>query len=250
MVMRNLIPCGCTLLCLSIQIHLFGQSPTINNNVRSANLLNQLGSYRVTPGDVLFPISSHEKSNIIGDVYLDSHWNLSSLLLFENEKLINDYLVRYDIKNNEFEFRLKNGVKVLPGSKVKNIVWIDSLTKTTRIMNNGSEYSAAEIPFDGFFEILKDGEIQLLKKPYVEVLRPNFSPALNVGSKDTKILKKSEYFYSLKNKLYQIKKKSSLEAIQQHKSSVDLAAFLKKEKISLTKEEDLMLLFDMINAKQ
>ena len=69
----------------------------------------------------MFPISSHEKSNIIGDVYLDSHWNLSSLLLFENEKLINDYLVRYDIKNNEFEFRLKNGVKVLPGSKVKNI---------------------------------------------------------------------------------------------------------------------------------
>jgi hypothetical protein len=233
-----------------IEKQVSAQTPTINNNVRSANLLNQLGSYRVTPGDIFFPISSNEKSQTIGDVYLDAHWSQSSLLLFDNERLINDYLTRYDIQNNEFEFRLKGGVKVLAGVKVKNIVWIDSLTKQTRIMNNAREYIASVTPIDGFFEVLQEGDVQLLKKVYLEILRPNFSPALNVGSKDTKIIKKSEYFYSINNKLNQIKKKASLDAIQKYDSSIELESLIKKEKINLNKESDLRKLFLILNSKK
>ena len=241
------------LLLLITQLSYFqvvGQSATINNNVRSANLLNQLGSYRVTPGDVLFPISSNEKSAIIGDVYLDPRWSVSSLLLYENDHLVDNYLVRFDIKNNEFEFRLQNGVKVLDGAKVKNIVWIDSLTKVTRVMNNGREYPATDVPMLGFFEVLQDGEIQLLKKAYIELVHPNFSPALNVGSKDTKILKKFEYYYSINKKLFKIKKKSSLVAIQEHNSSVEIESLLRKEKINLNDETDLMKLFTILNEKK
>jgi hypothetical protein len=226
------------------------QTPTINNNVRSANLLNQLGSYRVTPGDVFFPISSNEKSQTIGDVYLDAHWSQSSLLLFDDEKLIDDYLTRYDIQNNEFEFRLKGGIKVLAGIKVKNIVWIDSLTKQSRVMNNARDYTASVTPIDGFFEVLQDGKIQLLKKVYLEILRPNFSPALNVGSKDTKIIKKSEYFYAINNRLNQIKKTTSLDAIQQYDSSIALESLIKKEKINLNKESDLRRLFLILNSNK
>lgn len=233
-----------------IEKQVSAQTPNINNNVRSANLLNQLGSYRVTPGDVFFPISSNEKSQTIGDVYLDAHWSQSSLLLFDDEKLINDYLTRYDIQNNEFEFRLKDGIKVLAGVKVKNIVWIDSLTKESRVMNNARDYTASVTPFDGFFEVLQEGNIQLLKKVYLEILRPNFSPALNVGSKDTKIIKKSEYFYSINNKLNQIKKKASLDAIQEYDSSFDLESLIKKEKINLNKESDLRRLFVIVNSKK
>jgi hypothetical protein len=68
------------LLAASVQVSVWGQSPTVNNNVRSANLLNQLGTHRLTPGDAFFPISANEKSNVIGDVYLDAHWGVSSIL--------------------------------------------------------------------------------------------------------------------------------------------------------------------------
>jgi hypothetical protein len=237
-------------LLFVVEEQAYAQTPTINNNVRSANLLNQLGSYRITPGDIFFPIYSNEKSQTIGDVYLDAHWSQSSLLLFDNETLINDYLTRYDIQNNEFEFRLKGGVKVLAGEKVKNIVWIDSLTKQSRVMNNAREYTASVTPFDGFFEMLQEGNIQLLKKVYLEILRPNFSPALNVGSKDTKIIKKSEYFYAINNKLNQIKKKASLDAIQQYDSSIDLESLIKKEKISFNNESDLKRLFLILNSQK
>jgi hypothetical protein len=89
-----------------------------------------------------------------------------------------------------------------------------------------------------------------LKKVYLEILRPNFSPALNVGSKDTKIIKKSEYFYSINNKLNQIKKKASLDAIQKYDSSIELESLIKKEKINLNKESDLRKLFLILNSKK
>jgi hypothetical protein len=138
----------------------------------------------------------------------------------------------------------------MAGVKVKNIVWIDSLTKESRVMNNARDYTASVTPFDGFFEVLQEGNIQLLKKVYLEILRPNFSPALNVGSKDTKIIKKSEYFYSINNKLNQIKKKASLDAIQKYDSSIELESLIKKEKINLNKESDLRKLFLILNSKK
>jgi hypothetical protein len=234
-----------------IETQVFAQTPgTINKNVRSANLLNQLSSYRGNLGQAFLTLPSSEKTQTIGDVYLDAHWSKSSLLLFDDERLINDYLTRYDIQNNEFEFRLEGGIKVLAGVKVKNIVWIDSITKQSRVMNNTRDYTASVTPFDGFFEVLQEGNIQLLKKVYLEILRPNFSPALNVGSKDTKIIKKSEYFYSINNKLNQIKKKASLDAIQKYDSSIELESLIKKEKINLNKESDLRKLFLILNSKK
>jgi hypothetical protein len=233
-----------------LQTTLLGQTPTVNNNVRAANLLNRFGSYRMTTSDIMFPISSGEGSKTIGDVYLDSRWSQSSLLLYDGNKEVNDYLIRYDIKKNEFEFRLQGGVKVLPGKNVKNMIWIDSLTKSSRQINNCRDYTLNEIPLDGFFEVLMEGEAELLKKTYIEIIPPNFSPALNVGSKDSKIIKKGEYFYAVKKRVYKIKKKSSLEALQNYFPSVEVDAIVKKESISMNKEEDLKKLFAIINTKK
>jgi len=226
------------------------QTPTINNNVRSANLLNQLGSYRLTPGDNFFPISSHETSKTLGDVYLDFRWSQASLQMYENDNLVNNYLIRYDINNNEFEFRLQSGVKILPGKKVKNMIWIDSLTKASRLMINAREYKLNGVPLEGFFEVLVEAERPLLKKTYLEILRPNFSPALNVGSKDSKIIKKNEYFYLVKNDVYQIKNKNSFTALQYDMPSMKIEPMLAKESIKLNKEGDLRRFFYLINAEK
>ena len=225
----------------------YAQSPTINNNVRAANILTRMGSYRMTPGDMTFPITSSRTAQIIGDTYLDLHWAQSSLLLYSKDQLVEDYLTRYDIKNNEFEIRLQNGVRVLPGSKVKNMVWVDSLTKTPRYLINAQDYVYDTVPLAGFFEVLVEGDVPLFKKLYVEILKPNFSPALNVGSKDYKILKKVEYYYALEKISYRIKKKSSLEEL----STVypDLEILMKKESINLNSEEDLKKMFTLLKNK-
>jgi hypothetical protein len=111
-----------------------------NNNVRAANLLNRFTEYRLTPGEMAIGISTPREVKIIGDVYLDIHWGNSSIELFNSEKLIEGYYTRFDIKNNEVEFQIDRSVRVLPGNKVKSVVWIDSITQQPRIIENASKY--------------------------------------------------------------------------------------------------------------
>jgi hypothetical protein len=217
------------------------QTPNINNNVRAGNLLNRMSTNRLSPGDMNLPIVSSIPTGIIGDTYLDSHWAKSSLLLYEREDLVDSYLARFDIKNNEFEFLIDNGVRVLPGNKVKNVLWIDSLTQQSRFLINAKDYVSDGVPLLGFFEVSEEGTYQLLKKAYLEILRPDFSPALNVGSKDYKILKKQEFYYSIGNQVYLIKNKSSFEPLQA--AYPPLREILKNGSYNFKREADLVKLF-------
>jgi hypothetical protein len=222
------------------------QTPAINNNVRASNLLNRFTEYRLTPGEMAIGISTPREVKIIGDVYLDIHWGKSSIEVFNSEKLIEGYFTRFDIKNNEVEFQIDRSVRVLPGNKVKSVVWIDSITQQPRIIENASKYVFNDVPLNGFLEILVDGKTPLLKRYFLEILKPDFSPALNVGSKDYRILKKVEYFYAIGNQLTKIKGKKSLGQLISN-SEKDVNLFIKAESLNLKKEEDLRKLFYFSN---
>jgi hypothetical protein len=222
------------------------QTPAVNNNVRAANLLNRFTEYRLTPGEMAIGISTPREVKIIGDVYLDIHWGNSSIELFNSEKLIEGYYTRFDIKNNEVEFQIDRSVRVLPGNKVKSVVWIDSITQQPRIIENASKYVFNEVPLNGFLEILVDGKTPLLKRYFLEILKPDFSPALNVGSKDYRILKKVEYFYAIGNQLTKIKGKKSLGQLISN-TEKDVNSFIQAESLNLNKEEDLRKLFYFSN---
>ena len=126
-----------------------GQTPTVNNNVRASNILTRFAAQRVTPGDMTFGITTPRAAEIIGDTYFDSHWGLSSIQLADDAKLIEGYYTRYDVKNNEFEFLLGKEVRVLPGKKVKNVMWIDSLSQKPRVVINMADYRVEGVPFYG-----------------------------------------------------------------------------------------------------
>jgi hypothetical protein len=222
------------------------QTPAINNNVRASNLLNRFTEYRLTPGEMAIGISTPREVKIIGDVYLDIHWGKSSIEVFNSEKLIEGYFARFDIKNNEVEFQIDRSIRVLPGNKVKSVVWIDSITQQPRIIENASKYVFNDVPLNGFLEILVDGKTPLLKRYFLEILKPDFSPALNVGSKDYRILKKVEYFYAIGNQLTKIKGKKSLGQLISN-SEKDVNLFIKAESLNLKKEEDLRKLFYFSN---
>jgi hypothetical protein len=222
------------------------QTPAINNNVRASNLLNRFTEYRLTPGEMAIGISTPREVKVIGDVYLDIHWGKSSIEVFNSDKLIEGYFTRFDIKNNEVEFQIDRSVRVLPGNKVKSVVWIDSITQQPRVIENASKYVFNEVPINGFLEILVDGKTPLLKRYFLEILKPDFSPALNVGSKDYRILKKAEYFYAIGNQLIKIKGKKSLGQLISN-SEKDLNSFIQAESLNLNKEEDLRKLFYFSN---
>lgn len=219
------------------------------NSTRANNLafrLNNMGGM-LKSGDVITGLPSSYSSEIVGDVYWDKHWGKSSILMENRTDPVEGYLTRYDIQKNEFEFLLESNVRVLSGSKIVDMIWIDSLSGTTRYLVNAGKYKENGVPLTGFMELLSEGDHSLFKVIRIEILKPDFNPALNVGSKDTRIIKKESYYYATGNDLVQIKSKKSVESILQSKGGA-MESYLKREAIKFTREADLVKFFNFVNS--
>lgn len=221
------------------------QQQEINRAVRSNNILTRMGTGRLGSGDVVMGMPSTEKSEVIGDTYWDKHWGQSSVQLYKNDEYYDGHFTRYDIKGYELEFKTNAGIKVLRGDLVKNVVWIDSLSGQSRVLVNARDFKEEGVPLSGFLEQLVDGKASLYKKVYLEILKPDFNPALNVGSKDTRIVKKETLYFHADGNLTKIKSRKSLEPLL--KANPSATEFAKAQDLKLTKEADLIKLFTFLS---
>jgi hypothetical protein len=195
-------------------------------------------------GDAVYQFSFASRSEVLGDPYIDAHWGKSSILLYDSS-VLRGYLTRYDIRLDEIEFRLSEGVRTLKGGRVRSILWIDSLRQTTRLLANGREFSSDEKQKKGFYEIVVDGKVSLLKHIAVEILRPDYNVALDVGSRDFRIVKKQKFYFSLGGKLFDMKKKALIASLKD--ISIDITGYLNEQSVNWTNEQDLYALFAQIN---
>ena len=78
------------------------------------------------------------------------------------------------------------------------------------------------------------------------MLKANYNVALDVGSKDSEIVKKEVYYFSEANKLIEIKRKKDLLGYFKDRSN-NMESFISKNKLSVSKERDLITIFKHIN---
>lgn len=214
-------------------------------NIRATNTLDRLiFSEGVDVGDMLYGIPM-PPGKVIGDNYLTTQWRKSNVLLFESEKMIEGYPVRYDIKADELEFKTTNGIKVLAGSKVKSFVSVDSSKAEPVFYVNAKLYNAGGL--NGFFEVVADGQLPLLKHTEIEIKKADYSEALNMGSRDDKIIKKHTFYQAVKNDIVKVPKsrKKFLEALPDKQQEME--KFLSANSLSLSREEDLKAIYEHYN---
>lgn len=239
----------CTIVALSmVMAHAYGQA-VLPPNIRATNTLEKLFDLDgLGMGDMLYGIPLPE-GRLVGDTYLNSVWNKSTLLLYEKEQLLEGYPIRYDIYADELEVKAKNGIKVLKGNKVKSFVWIDSATQKPGYFINARGFKNSDnVPATGFFEVLTEGNMPLLKKTFIDIKKADYNIQFNVGSHDDKIIKKND-FYALKGtQLVEIpSSKKKLAAIFEEQDEV-IEQFMKENNLSATKEAHLKILFDHYNS--
>jgi hypothetical protein len=189
------------------------------------------------------------KAKMEGDFYLESHWGQASILLCDGAGVIEGYVARYNIKSDEFEFQMQNGVSAIAGYKVKSMHWIDSLKKSTRNIINAKDYLSNGKSITGFFEVLQDGTVPLFKKVDIDILKPSYNPSLSMGNKDFTVSRKEKYYYAIKNEVYLIKNRKSINRLDSS-SPVDIALYLKQESLNLGNEQDIKKLFQYLRAKE
>jgi hypothetical protein len=201
----------------------------------------------VSSGEFIYGIPM-EAGAVIGDYYLDKKWNNANILLYQSETIIEGYPVKYDVKNDLLEIKSMSGIKVLEGKKIKNLVWVDSITTQPRYFVNGAEYRYENSKLLGLLEVIVDGEIPLLKRAEVSTRKPNYNAALDVGSKDTKISLKDVFLYASGKELMIIKNKEDV-LLAAGKRSEETEAYIKENKLNTNKLPGLKQVFEYLNRK-
>ncbi len=213
-------------------------------NIRASNTIEKLTDFRgLETGEMLFGIPLTE-GKVIGDTYLDTKWKTGSIMLYDKEKLIERYPIRYDIYTNELDIKAGQQVKVIAGNKIKSFSWIDSSYTEPVYFINACDFKNEEgTQFRGFFQVLVDGPLPLLCKTDIVVRKADYNVQMNVGSKDDKILKKEKYYYLKDGKALEVpgSKKKMLALFGEH--AITIEKYIKENRSS-SKEDELLLAFD------
>lgn len=185
---------------------------------------------------------------VVGDAFLNNSFSEATFLMFEGEKIIGGYRAKYDILRDDFYLLHQNVVRVLNGTSVRNFLLVDSLNRAKSFFINGSLLKdEAGAPLSGFYEVLADGPSALLKKTNAVVKAADFHPALNVGSKDHRVIKTTSFFYSTNDVVSKIPSSKNLaKAFPQQ--TEEMTKFIKVNGLSLKEERDLKKVFEYYNS--
>ncbi len=217
--------------------------------IQADNLIKRwsTGSRDVGQQIAIMPPSPGVKVN---EVYLDPAWKKSSIAIYGSDKLLDGFRVRYDLRANSIEFNINNEIKVLDVKKVKSMVWLDSMTYIPHNFVNGKEYLVNKIPMTSLIEVLTEGKTSLYKRYAYWIKKPDFNPALDVGSPDELIYKENLFYYGDEKALMPVPaKKKALQAVFGDKLAA-IRAFMKERQLSLSREDDLVKIFDYFNSLQ
>ncbi len=185
---------------------------------------------------------------LVGDIYLNLDYRASTFWLYDENKIAHDLQSRLDLQRNEFDVRYGKEIRALSGSRVRTLVWVDSLTRTPQYFVNGKEYTDEDgTPYLGFFQILSEGEVTFLKMTRVIFKPADKNPTHSTGSKDDRFLKRSELYYAIGTKALELPNRKSTQKLFDSRKD-EIAKFIKVNVIDLSKESHLVALFNYYNS--
>lgn len=151
--------------------------------------------------------------------------------------------IRFDLWNNNVEFKTDQEIKIISANKVSNVLIQDD-TKSVSQFINPKEFQNPQTK--GLFELLasKNGKAFLQSKEIL-LQRANYNPALDTGSKEPQITKKEHFHFWDGKKLTSIDNKKDVESLL-GSFNLDAKKYLKESKNKLKEAEDFKKLAHFI----
>lgn len=174
-----------------------GSGAALQKTIRANNITNLFNERpNMIGGNAVYGIPPEPKK-VEGNNYLDTKWNSASLLLYRDQQVLEGFRVRYNIVSNMFELMEpeNNLVSVMPGLRIQNFVWVDSTYKVPRYFVNGMDFKDEGSPIVGFFEVLVDGQLPLMRRTVAVFKESNYNTALMVGNRNDQIIKRNIYYF-------------------------------------------------------
>ena len=180
---------------------------------------------------------------LLGNPYVDTVWQAGNVKFYGKLNALTDSLagvpVRLDLMANEVEIRA--GVGDIRAAKAPAVRYVDVNNRlgTSSRFINVREYRGEADALSGFFEQVVTGKLSLLQHPTVYIKKATYNPALNVGTKDEEIMKKTDWYIAQNRRATKVapSKKAVLELMSDRKEQVE--AYLKTKKPDLKSREGL-----------
>jgi len=163
-----------------------------------------------------------------GRKFLTNDFIKSTIIDFENEQF--DVELRYRFLDDEMQMMHQGKIKAIFPQKVNKLIFTTNETKQIFIP---TEYSDKKTINLGYFELLAEGDMKLLKQ----------------FQKSGKEKIKTVLFFQNESepaKRFKVKKSSILKLMSKHKSSV--SKFIVKNKLNVKNEDDLKKVFEYYNS--
>jgi hypothetical protein len=193
-----------------------------------------------------FPVKSPGN---VGTTYLNEKYNKADVKLKPGQFSVSELKqidVQLDLKDDNLEIATPQGIKILNGTKVEQFEWVDAQTGEHEVFVNCDKFALDGTKAIGFGKVLSDKKVMLLEFNYVEMVQAAYNPALDVGSKDNKIVKKQKLYLVKDGVMNRCDRKSILALLDDDQGT--LRKYAKQNKINLNKQDGLKQLVDYYNS--
>jgi hypothetical protein len=228
-----------------------GTGAALQKNIRSNNIMRLLNERpNFVGGNMIYGIPPEPKK-VEGNNYLDTKWNAASILLYRNQEMMEGFRVRYNIISNMFELMEpeNNVVSVLPGLRIQNIVWMDSTHQVPRFFVNGMDFRDEGAPISGFFEVLVEGELPLLRRTLAVFKESNYNTALMMGNRNDQIIKRNIYYYLVGKDVIQVPNSRKKLFLIFGEKAKEMEEFANSNNMKITEPSSFFQLFTYYNSQ-
>jgi hypothetical protein len=238
--MRGVIP---FFLFMLAGLHGFAQQPT--------NQINQADLDAVNTSEFLIRPFNIGYEGVEGTPFLFDNWS-SGLIVMINNDSIGDYDLKYDIFEDQLVVLSKrNDQPMIPlQTVIRSFSLLDSIGIEHVFVNTHPDERQPEIKREGFFEVLYQGRMQLLKKHKKYFVKADFEGAYNSGKRYDEFRNEVSRYYLLKpgGTFIELKKgkKGILKSLDDDGT---YAGIVKDNKLDLRNEKDLIQLIIVIDKE-
>lgn len=127
-----------------------------------------------------------------GSYYLTDEWRRGTI--YVQDMALKDYYFKYDIRHNQFEIKTGNEIKILSGQRVLKFEQDDNTNAGVQLFVNAKPYKLEGSPVNGFFQLIVEGEWDLLSKTEVTLVQGGYVAALDAGERDARITRTEKYY--------------------------------------------------------
>ena len=181
------------------------------------------------------------QSDVLGSQYLFPEWKEGDVTLVTG-KTLEGLKINYDVHNQLLEINDGKGIKVASEFDLKKFVVKDTLDREYTFISL-ADYTLDDGKFDGFGQLLYEGNVTLIKKYTLVVKEGKYVEGVDVGSFLDEI-KKKEKFYIIKDR--QVEEFSKRKSFGDKKKQVK--DFVKTNRLNLSRERDIIFAVEFFDS--